>query len=88
MPAGDRTAAARRSTGPATSRAPATSTGAPTSSTTPEDSDAIRLAAPERIAEVAARAGIGDGTTVVIYDDTQGLYAARVWWTLRAYGLE
>ena len=34
------------------------------------------------------RAGIGDGTTVVVYDDTQGLYAARVWWTLRAYGLE
>ena len=33
-----------------------------------------------------ARAGIGDGTTVVVYDDTQGLYAARVWWTLRAYG--
>ena len=36
----------------------------------------------------AERAGIGDGTTVVVYDDTQGLYAARVWWTLRAYGLE
>ena len=53
-----------------------------------EDSDAIRLAAPDRIAEVAARAGIGDGTTVVIYDDTQGLYAARVWWSLQAYGLE
>ncbi len=37
---------------------------------------------------MAARVGIGDGTTVVIYDDTHGLYAARVWWTLRAYGLE
>ena len=53
-----------------------------------EDSDAMRLAAPDRIAEVAARAGIGDGTTVVVYDDTQGLYAARVWWSLQAYGLE
>ncbi len=55
---------------------------------TDEAGDALRLASPERIAEVAERAGIGDGTTVVIYDDTDGLYAARVWWTLRAYGLE
>ena len=44
------------------------------------------LRRPDRVAAVAARAGIGDGTTVVIYDDTQGLYAARVWWTFRAYG--
>jgi thiosulfate/3-mercaptopyruvate sulfurtransferase len=50
--------------------------------------DALRLASPERVAAVAERAGIGDGTTVVIYDDTHGLYATRVWWTLRAYGLE
>jgi thiosulfate/3-mercaptopyruvate sulfurtransferase len=48
----------------------------------------MRLASPDRIAEAAARAGIGDGTTVVVYDDTQGLYASRVWWSLQAYGLE
>lgn len=52
------------------------------------DGETLRLAGPERIAAVAARAGIGDGSTVVAYDDTQGLYAARVWWSLRAYGLE
>ena len=52
------------------------------------DGDALRLAAPDRIAALATRAGIGDGGTVVVYDDTQGLYAARVWWSLRAYGLE
>ena len=46
------------------------------------------LASPDRIAAVAERAGIGDGTTVVLYDDTQVLYAARVWWSLRAYGFE
>lgn len=53
-----------------------------------ESGDALRLAGAERVAAVAERAGIGDGTTVVIYDDTQSLYAARVWWTFRAYGLE
>ena len=52
------------------------------------DGEALRLAAPDRMAALATRAGIGDGGTVVVYDDTQGLYAARVWWSLRAYGLE
>ncbi len=55
---------------------------------TQDDADALRLAAPGRVAAVAARAGIGEGSTVVVYDDTQGLYASRVWWTLRTYGLE
>ncbi len=53
-----------------------------------DDADAIRLAAPDRIANLAAGAGIGDSTTIVVYDDTQGLYAARVWWTFQAYGAE
>jgi thiosulfate/3-mercaptopyruvate sulfurtransferase len=50
--------------------------------------DAIRVASPGRVAATAQRAGIGDETTIVVYDDTQGLYAARVWWTFRAYGAE
>ena len=53
-----------------------------------EETGAVRLAAPERMAALSARVGIGEGHTVVVYDDTQGLYAARVWWSLRAYGLE
>jgi thiosulfate/3-mercaptopyruvate sulfurtransferase len=53
-----------------------------------EETGAVRLAAPERVAALTARAHIGEGHTVVVYDDTQGLYAARVWWSLRAYGLE
>ena len=55
---------------------------------TDEGAEALRLAAPDRVAALAARAGIGDGSTVVVYDDTQGLYAARVWWTFRTYGLD
>ena len=51
-----------------------------------ETGDALRLGSPGRVAATTERAGIGDETTVVVYDDTQGLYAARVWWTLLAYG--
>jgi len=53
-----------------------------------ENGEAILLAGPDRMATLAARAGISDGSTVVVYDDTQSLFAARAWWSLRAYGLE
>ena len=53
-----------------------------------EDDGVILLAGPDRVAGAMARSGVGDGTTVVIYDDMVGLYAARVWWSLRAYGFE
>jgi thiosulfate/3-mercaptopyruvate sulfurtransferase len=53
-----------------------------------ESGEAILLAGPDRMATVALRAGIADDTTVVVYDDTQSLFAARAWWSLRAYGLE
>jgi thiosulfate/3-mercaptopyruvate sulfurtransferase len=50
--------------------------------------DALLLAGPDQVAQAMARAGVADGSTVVVYDDTIGLYAARVWWTLQAYGFE
>jgi thiosulfate/3-mercaptopyruvate sulfurtransferase len=53
-----------------------------------EEGETILLASPDRMASVASRCGIADDTTVVVYDDTQGLFAARAWWSLRAYGLE
>jgi thiosulfate/3-mercaptopyruvate sulfurtransferase len=53
-----------------------------------ETSQSILLAGPEQVAAALGRAGVGDGTTLVIYDDTLSLYAARVWWSLRAYGFE
>ena len=53
-----------------------------------EDGHALRLAPSSSIAAFMARAGVGGGNTLVLYDDTLGLYAARVWWSLRVYGFE
>lgn len=44
------------------------------------------LPSPERFAEGLAAAGIGDGDTVVAYDDAGGVIAARLAWMLRAIG--
>jgi len=41
------------------------------------------LPPPAAFAEVMARAGVGDGTPVVVYDDAKGSIAARLWWMLR-----
>ncbi len=54
----------------------------------PEGSDAFLLAAPGPMATAMASVGIGDGTSTVLYDDTLSYIAARVWWSLRAYGYE
>ena len=53
-----------------------------------DEGETIVLVGPDRMADLAMRTGITDGTTVVVYDDTQGLFAARAWWSLRAYGLD
>jgi len=49
---------------------------------------ALLLAGPVRMAALTARTGIADVSTVVIYDDSQSLFASRAWWSLRAYGLD
>jgi thiosulfate/3-mercaptopyruvate sulfurtransferase len=53
-----------------------------------EGSSALHLAGPEQVAAAFGRVGVGDGSSVVIYDDTLSLYAAWTWWALRTYGLE
>lgn len=40
----------------------------------------------ERFAAAAGALGIGDHTTVVVYDTAVGQWAARFWWLLRAFG--
>jgi thiosulfate/3-mercaptopyruvate sulfurtransferase len=44
------------------------------------------LPEPEAFAATMARAGIGDGTVVVAYDDARGSFAARLWWMLSVTG--
>ena len=34
------------------------------------------------------RLGIGDGTRVVLYDARESMWAARLWWMLRAFGFD
>ncbi|MEL6272540.1 MAG: rhodanese-like domain-containing protein, partial [Chloroflexota bacterium] len=45
-----------------------------------------QVAPPERYKAAMERAGIGDDTFVVIYDDGGSIFAPRLWWTLQYYG--
>jgi thiosulfate/3-mercaptopyruvate sulfurtransferase len=42
----------------------------------------------ERFAEGMSRLGVGDATHVVAYDCADGIWAARLWWMLRAFGFD
>jgi thiosulfate/3-mercaptopyruvate sulfurtransferase len=46
------------------------------------------LPKPEALAKEMAALGLGDGMHFVVYDALGLFAAARVWWTLRAYGVE
>ncbi|MFC3657752.1 sulfurtransferase [Xanthomonas hyacinthi] len=48
------------------------------------------FALPERAALLAAlqRLGIGDGCLPVLYDRSDGFWAARLWWMLRSVGID
>ena len=42
----------------------------------------------ERFAAAMSRYGVGPGTRVVCYDANMSMWAARVWWMLRAFGFD
>ncbi len=44
------------------------------------------VVAPETVEEILGGLGISNGSTVVVYDETGGLDAARVFWTLEYFG--
>lgn len=43
---------------------------------------------PTVLADLAVEHGIGRGDTVVVYDRDGGVWAARLWWMLRAIGID
>jgi thiosulfate/3-mercaptopyruvate sulfurtransferase len=48
----------------------------------------LMLPPAEQFAQVMQEVGVGEGTRVVIYDNDQHMWAARLWWMLRAYGFD
>jgi thiosulfate/3-mercaptopyruvate sulfurtransferase len=49
---------------------------------------AYALPAPARFCEVMGALGVGDDSRVVLYDDFNSVWAARVWWMLRWVGFD
>lgn len=54
--------------------------------TDPADPRHAQIAQPERYATVMRRIGVSADTFVVAYDDANGMFAARLWWSLKYYG--
>jgi len=50
--------------------------------------DPVVVLPPDRFEALMGHLGIGDDSTVVVYDDKGGAWAARLWWALRYYGHE
>ena len=54
--------------------------------TDPDSPNGTQIAPPEAYAALMSRLGIGDDSFVVVYDDANGMFAARMWWSLHYYG--
>lgn len=54
--------------------------------TDPDSPNGTQIARPDVYAALMSRLGVGADTFVVAYDDTGGMLAARLWWTLNVYG--
>ena len=52
------------------------------------DTDIHAMDDPARFAAEIGRMGIANDSTVVAYDASGGLYAARLWWTLDRFGFQ
>lgn len=46
----------------------------------------MRIAPPEKFADLMGKLGIDNNSYVVAYDDANGMFAARLWWALNYYG--
>src|SRR5215203_1568693 len=54
--------------------------------TDPDDPVPAQIAPPKRFADLMGSLGIGDDTSVVVYDHAGGQFATRLWWALTYYG--
>jgi thiosulfate/3-mercaptopyruvate sulfurtransferase len=54
----------------------------------PESRLEFTLPSAERFAGAMGALGVGQGTQVVLYDRTFGMWATRLWWMLRAFGFD
>ena len=52
----------------------------------PEDDVPLNILSADRFEALMGHLGIGNDSTVVVYDDSGGTWAARLWWALRYYG--
>jgi thiosulfate/3-mercaptopyruvate sulfurtransferase len=52
----------------------------------PEDDVPLNILSTDHFAALMGRLGIGNDSTVIVYDDEGGTWAARLWWALRYYG--
>lgn len=50
------------------------------------DSPTYDVANPDRFAALMSQLGISNDTTVIVYDDANGMFAARFWWVMSHYG--
>jgi thiosulfate/3-mercaptopyruvate sulfurtransferase len=48
----------------------------------------MQMPTPEKFAASMSALGVGDDSAVVLYDAAGNMWAARVWWMLRAFGFE
>lgn len=60
----------------------------PPSKLTISDPVSGTIAPKEKVEEVLGANGISEDTTVLIYDNSGGVYSSRVWWVLTVYGHE
>lgn len=54
--------------------------------TDPDSPNGTQIAPPDAYAALMRHLGISDETFVVAYDDANGMFAARLWWSLQYYG--
>ncbi|MFV0308706.1 MAG: sulfurtransferase [Desertimonas sp.] len=54
----------------------------------PDSSLRFTLPSVERFAAAMETLGVGDGHRVVLYDSRLNMWAARMWWMLRAFGFD